>query len=467
MMLKSVISLLIFITILTGCKIEGTIFLNGVGLEGVTVTLNGSASEVTTTNSKGKFVFNNLNSGQYTVTPSIDGHSFIPGSLEITKTSSTKDVERVNFDVSAKYFIISESSKLALNKVTEFISLKKQQGYEVITKSISDILIEYDGIDVPEKIRNYLIASYSESPVGYLMLIGSLETIPSRIACPDATVSKFIPTDTYYMDLKGNWDMDSDGYYGEYGDDDVRTDLNLVSGRIPFDDNDTIEQILDRIITYENSSDPYKKDVLLAGARLTLPFDTPLFINSAILNYILPSGLNETTLYQDPIGPYCDGSLTTNSLIDEWASNDYGTVCFFSHGSENMLHLYPSSNSYFHKDVTFRPSKPAVIFTSACNINNPSDANSLGMFLLKNGFAVCIFGSSEVTHISKDLTTFEAQLKLAEYYFVDGNTLGYTELRAFKFLSSELEIPKDISGPDHYQNLFAFNLMGDPSIRLR
>ncbi len=56
-----------FITI-TGCKISGTVTLDGVGIEGVTVVLNTDPDRSAETDSHGKYTFNSVKAGDYTVT---------------------------------------------------------------------------------------------------------------------------------------------------------------------------------------------------------------------------------------------------------------------------------------------------------------------------------------------------------------------------------------------------------------
>ncbi len=84
---KTALPLLILaVFCLCGCKsITGTILLNGAGLPGVTVTLTGPATVTAETNDLGTFSLdaNGLANGTYTVTPSLDGISFGPGSREI------------------------------------------------------------------------------------------------------------------------------------------------------------------------------------------------------------------------------------------------------------------------------------------------------------------------------------------------------------------------------------------------
>jgi murein DD-endopeptidase MepM/ murein hydrolase activator NlpD len=55
---------------------------NGAGISGVTISLNTGAS--TTTDSKGKYSFVNLESGSYTLTPSKNGYTFSPSSRTVS-----------------------------------------------------------------------------------------------------------------------------------------------------------------------------------------------------------------------------------------------------------------------------------------------------------------------------------------------------------------------------------------------
>ena len=78
---------LVFILISTlavaGCKIGGTITLDGKGLEGVTVYMDGEgedgvASLMATTDANGAYVFEGFHHGNLTITPKKDGYTFIP-----------------------------------------------------------------------------------------------------------------------------------------------------------------------------------------------------------------------------------------------------------------------------------------------------------------------------------------------------------------------------------------------------
>ena len=66
--------------------ISGRVTLNGAGLAGVTVALTGSAPA--TTDAGGNYTFSNLQNGNYTVTPTLNGYSFSPTSRSVTVNSA-------------------------------------------------------------------------------------------------------------------------------------------------------------------------------------------------------------------------------------------------------------------------------------------------------------------------------------------------------------------------------------------
>jgi len=70
-------------------SISGIITLSGSGLSGVAMTLSGSASKTTTTDSYGFYSFSGLSNGTYTITPSKTGYTFNPSSRIITMNNSS------------------------------------------------------------------------------------------------------------------------------------------------------------------------------------------------------------------------------------------------------------------------------------------------------------------------------------------------------------------------------------------
>ena len=69
--------------IVSSAAINGTVTFNGVGLDNVTMTLSGSSSAVTSTDSSGNYSFANLPDGSFTVTPSKTNFAFIPDHRDV------------------------------------------------------------------------------------------------------------------------------------------------------------------------------------------------------------------------------------------------------------------------------------------------------------------------------------------------------------------------------------------------
>jgi hypothetical protein len=84
-------------------SISGTVTMNSFGLSGVTMTLSGSGSGVTSTDNSGNYIFSDLNNGTYTVTPSKPGYVFDPPSRQVTINDA--DVAGVSF--AASVFLIT------------------------------------------------------------------------------------------------------------------------------------------------------------------------------------------------------------------------------------------------------------------------------------------------------------------------------------------------------------------------
>gem|GEM_PF-539920 len=64
--------------------ISGNVALNGTGLANVTVLLQGTSSNSTTTDSDGNYTFTGVQNGLYTVTPFLTGYTFTPPNLSVS-----------------------------------------------------------------------------------------------------------------------------------------------------------------------------------------------------------------------------------------------------------------------------------------------------------------------------------------------------------------------------------------------
>ena len=98
---------------------------------------------------------------------------------------------------------------------------KTKKGIKTEIRTTDWILANYTGEDDPAAIRNYL-KTLPDSSVKYVLLGGDTDIIPCRFAYAMSCSAGIqpgredtMPSDLYYADLQGSWDLDNDGSYGE------------------------------------------------------------------------------------------------------------------------------------------------------------------------------------------------------------------------------------------------------------
>ena len=148
----------------------------------------------------------------------------------------------------ADYVIITTSALVSAVNSSSFVTWKQSLGFDVEMVSVSDPLITTQpGSDLAEKIRNFLRAQYGPWGIEYVLIVGDLSAVPMRYCYADPdnhtynagipnAASGEVPTDFYYADLSetdaNSWDLDGDGYPGEWSHDSPDFLPEVFVGRI-------------------------------------------------------------------------------------------------------------------------------------------------------------------------------------------------------------------------------------------
>jgi hypothetical protein len=412
-------------------------------------------------------------------------------------------------------------------QLAAFAAAKRARGFRV------DVATEADyggaaerGIARALRIREWLRAHYRD--YGYLLLIGDPSTqfgdVPMLKVRPRDDLGSSCGgidcetsgTDAFYANPVGSWDLDGNGWYGEYGVDDGPGGLDLwpelTVGRIPvyFGDVAELDRTLEHVIAYMNA-DPaqlaYRLRILFAKSfvffqgevffplspPLTENVDTAVTSEWFIRNY-LPAerGVGYTRLYereghvtsQFP----SEGALTEQSFIEEWRRG-YGMVWWGGHGAPTSVARtvwtadpdgddaagdaeLASQTLIKTEDAAQLDGTPGgFVVATSCYVGRIEVPNALSYTLLRYGAAVGVIASSAPASADEgaftrmgatlDRSRFDVD-RLAVVVF-DGLLQGESAGRLVTRSRIELGPGNDI---DSFQQKLMLNFYGDPTATL-
>jgi len=402
----------------------------------------------------------------------------------------------------ADYMIIT--SEPLVGAVEPLQDYKESQGLSVQVTTTQWIEENYSGPDTVEKIRVFLQENYASLGIDYVLLAGTISTIPMRSAYVEVIDQYnnsvlYIPTDYYYSDLSGDWDLNDDGKYGEAGVDDLDGGVDfwpeVYVGRIPTDDAVEMTAICQKIVDYSNDSGTWKHDALLLGSvfnyfmeqKEVLATYGSVPLERMRTNLLDPLGYTSTTMYEKeglaPETTPCDAPLNHENVLAAW-SGGKGIVSISARGKSGNVSRQiwisddgdgiPEWNEMLSPEfltssdaAVLDDDHPSIVFTTSSNAAYPESQDSLLNTLMKNGACAAVGATSQTWYTPG----------WQDEYWGGSNTVGYM---FWKYLLQDgCRIGKALRMADVWYNdncgwlagytrcnLYAFNLYGDPSMKL-
>jgi len=270
----------------------------------------------------------------------------------------------------------------ASTQLNAFITLKQSKGFnvKVVTES------EWGGgtgDNAAENIRSWLKKNYQSLGIEYVLLIGNPVTetgdVPMKMTWPRYSESSYVsnqeaPTDYYYAELSGNWDLDGDGRFAEQYDDraaggaDIYAEISV--GRIPYYGNiNDLDHILAKTIAYENETNiTWRKKALLPME--SLDSSTPAYYLGENIkdNILVNNGWSYHRIYDlFSGGPTPETSpCTEQNVLSAWSGSYYGLVLWMTHGSSDYAEEIMSSTSALSLPAS-NDQHPAFTYQGSCN----------------------------------------------------------------------------------------------------
>lgn len=388
------------------------------------------------------------------------------------------------------YTIITTSAiRSASSKLDDFIAHKQSLGFEVQVATEEDFGGGI-GDTAAENIRTWLQGNYMKDNIEYVLLIGDprpeVSEVPMKTLLPEAGES--VLSDLYYADLTGNWDLDGDGRYGEWGEDfgsgGVDRHWEVMVGRIPCyktegaqfpyaESLEYLDWILEKTMRYERQTSDeaeWRKNALLAmcfGAH-------SCYRAEAIKKQILePAGWDCHRIYEPNYAEYCpnaDPEKVLNlferacheEVCEIWNPGKFGLVIGFSHsgGSINpacMLDPEDPNDGY-----------PSFTFHASCSQADPGnrDNNAYQLLRMRNGGAICTLAATAVSGTyppSWDDPAGTPGIMGMAYEYTSRLVAGLTSGQAVYGLREKVSLMGWSSG---WRNFVIYNLYGDPALQL-
>ncbi len=162
------------------------------------------------------------------------------------------------------YIIVDGPGNLAYD-LAPLMLWKESLGYAIKYVTVGEILAAYPSGDRGERIWSYL--RDRRVATRHVLLVGEIAQIPMRILYPDGDPGhgNGYGSDYYYSKLTmTNWDLDDDNRWGEFQQDQLDFHPDVIVGRIPFDDGATVGAIAQNTVNFEQDTEAWKKNILLA-----------------------------------------------------------------------------------------------------------------------------------------------------------------------------------------------------------
>ncbi|KYK29261.1 hypothetical protein AYK20_06120 [Thermoplasmatales archaeon SG8-52-1] len=421
-------------------------------------------------------------------------------------------IKMINNFQTYDYVIITTEDLYNAVISSTFIGWKTLIGYNLKIVNITDTEItSQTGGDLPEKIRNFLRSYYQDWGIKYVLIVGNHATIPMRYCYPDPTNHRFdifdytsgeVPTDYYYADLSdsdaNSWDLDGDGYYGEYGQDMPDFFPEIYVGRIPTNTKSRITYTLDKIVTFEQNTGDWKENALHAGAFFYFTNEgnsgNPAMDGAKLSYYIekdIMSGWN-ISHYSEQVGleksVYSWPALNEAAFINDWRNGKYSIVNWQGHGWTNRVARkvwqtddgdgVPEANEinwpdFINTNSNLDDDFPSIVTAESCYVGCPEPATggNLGIDLLTDpymGASIGVIASARTPYGSFDWPNNPGGSDSIIYEF---NRLMINDSKKVGEALYDSKFYCNLNyGWNHYAeylDMFTFNLFGDPSLLIK
>lgn len=389
------------------------------------------------------------------------------------------------------YQLLIITPALFQNEFQALITMYGNKDIITQVKTTEEIANSSNGIDLQEKIRNYIKDQYLNNSIEYVLLGGDDQYVPHRgFYCHVISGSGYddwnIPADLYYSGMDGNYDLNGNHIYGEVAD---SSDLlpDIAVARMPVIDTAELHHMIHKSVFYQTNPVPGElPNPLLVGEYL---WDNPLTFGKDYMNLLIDDH-NDNGYFTHGI-PSVSNNITTlyDTLIslpnNIWNWNVYTLLNEINQGNSFIHHLGHANTSYVMRlntgDITNSNFSQVdgvthnyqLLYTQGCDCGGFDQPGCIGTKMVTiNNFLVCgVFNSrygwfdqgtteGPSEHLQREFVSAIYTDTLPEKHF--GSAFMISKIKTAPWVTAPGEFEPGAQRWCHYD----CNAFGDPALEI-
>jgi len=350
-----------------------------------------------------------------------------------------------------------------------------------------------EGRDQAENIKYFIKNAYDNWGIRSVLLVGGSDYFPVRkchleVVDEGETYTCVMVSDLYFADIYDEnmvfqtWDTNENDVFGEYNWNEEYDDIDLYPdvhiGRLPCNNNNELESVIQKIITYENNKayaqDWFSDFVVIGGDSAPddeEEIDEGEYANDKAIEVM--DGFVPKRIWAS------NGDLYSKAPMNKAINEGCGFVYFSGHGSRTIWATHPHNNhniwlppgNYRSFDVGILDNKEElpIVILDACYVgqfDQEKDCFSWSFLRNPNGGCISIFSSTDTSYfyptsyVTEDIIGKMAQDTIKGYKLDDAITVGEMWTNGLNRY-----ISPDMDGADYF-TCEEWLLMGDPSLKI-
>ncbi len=360
----------------------------------------------------------------------------------------------IDYDLKSKFDLLVIAPAEVESLCFQYADFKNRIGVLTRVLTVEEISHNFNGSDLPEKIRNAIRFYRDNFGIRYVLIAGDFNKIPSRVAYVRFSyneLSNNVPTDFYYSELRSDWDRNKNGLHGEI-EDSIIFSPEVMVGRIPYHTLQELGEYFEKVKNY--------KTLWFLQPRTKVLIHCADVIGNGLSYRSLAEPISEKFPETFAISKLYEQGTTQNLTKQQFrdsisAQNAY--VVSIAHGDFGGIYINQSPQIYYNSvDFSYVPPAPPSFWAIlSCDIGG-FDRDAFGEHIL---FHPSVIGLLSQTRDGVSNTYTFLQYFFESIFQSPEVTLGQADSAYRANFGASAQ-----NSQIYYYSLLTYVLLGDPTI---